>query len=533
MKLPVDIDSAYRSAYQKVLTPKEATQAWTRAKSLGLGTNLILIGLWFWLYRGIYPYLTTIFSRQEFRTNQILLSGVLVLLLLQMRKGHLKLRLTERPHLNRLALLILLLSAVSYLLVERFLDINTLSASLFGLASYGLLGLWLSPTRWRQGLPAALLLIGTLPIGEHMETFIGYPLRILSAGVVREGLSVLGAESIGIDTILVFENGISQVDLPCSGVKSLWTGALFLIAVTWIEHHPINRRWFIAAIVFALLLLVANIARVGVLVTIGQVADWQLLAEMLHVPLGVLAFIIACSAALLLIRWAGVHQPASPKDPEQVTGINPDAAKFDRFAQPVWLSPALIIVILVLGLIYKPRAPETIISAPQTWDFPTDMKVEPWALSPGEEVWLSGAGNSSVTRWRFEWQDLSGSLLFVSSSSWRAQHRPERCFEVFGLTVKESQSHMIAENFPLRTLSLQDQKDRPLYSAAYWFQSQDYVTEDYGTRMWSDLASERETWVLVTVLFDGPYDPLDEDLLEFYPMLRQTISRSLAGGLHP
>ena len=174
MKLPIDIDAAYRSAFQKVLTPKKASPNWYQTKSLILGANLLLVVLWMWFFRGIYPYLTTIFSRQEFRTNQILLVGVLVLLVLQIRKGQIQPRLTEKPSLNLPALVLVLTSATGYLLVERFLDINTLSASLVGLATYGLLGLWLSPTRWHQGLPAALLLIGTLPIGEHMETFIGY-----------------------------------------------------------------------------------------------------------------------------------------------------------------------------------------------------------------------------------------------------------------------------------------------------------------------------------------------------------------------
>jgi exosortase O len=119
-----------------------------------------------------------------------------------------------------------------YLVVERYLDINTLSACLFGLATYGLLGLWPEPRHWRQGLPAALLLIGALPFGEHMQTFVGFPMRILTAAIVRDGLAAAGVASVGLDTILVLENGVSQVDLPCSGVRSLWTGGLFLIAAT-------------------------------------------------------------------------------------------------------------------------------------------------------------------------------------------------------------------------------------------------------------------------------------------------------------
>ena len=88
-------------------------------------------------------------------------------------------------------------------IAERVLDINTLSATLFGIATYGLVGLWMSPRSWRDGLPAALLLIGVLPFGEHMQTFIGYPMRIFTAELVRDGLAMFGVTSAGVDTILV------------------------------------------------------------------------------------------------------------------------------------------------------------------------------------------------------------------------------------------------------------------------------------------------------------------------------------------
>ena len=222
---------------------------------------------------------------------------MLALIGLRLRKTHWRLPGPDdlRPHLHVAALALALGGSALYLAVEHFLDIRSLSAALFGLATYGLMGLWLEPRRWKEGFLAALLLVGILPFGEHLETFVGYPMRRITAQLVRDGFSAFGQTSLGVDTILVFESGIAKVDLPCSGVKSLWTGLLFLLSATWIERHPINLRWLLAGVALAGLLFCANLVRVAALIGVGQVLNWTLLAEMLHVPLGVLGFIGACA----------------------------------------------------------------------------------------------------------------------------------------------------------------------------------------------------------------------------------------------
>ncbi|MCA9969479.1 MAG: archaeosortase/exosortase family protein, partial [Anaerolineales bacterium] len=177
--------------------------------------NAAILAVWLWLYWPLADYLQTIFTAAQFRTNQILLLGVLLLIGLRLRAawqaGERPLQPDAPPAAAPLPLVLALGGSLAYLLVERFLDVHTIAASLFGLASYGLLGLWMAPARWRQGLPAALLLILTLPFGAHMETFIGYPLRIATAVLVRDGLAAAGVSSVGVDTILVFENGVSQI----------------------------------------------------------------------------------------------------------------------------------------------------------------------------------------------------------------------------------------------------------------------------------------------------------------------------------
>jgi exosortase O len=508
--------------------------------------NLLILGLWLWLYRPVFAYLAILFSREEFRTNQIALAGVLALILMQARSAYQRVlegdhpergissdgrgespsfkfvsirALLAPPRLHLPALGLVLGGSLLYLLAERTLDINTLSASLFGLASYGLLGLWSPPKRWLAGLPPALLLIGVLPFGEHLESFAGYPLRILTAALVRDGLALAGVRSLGVDTILVFENGVSQIDLPCSGVKSLWTGMLFLIAAGWIERRRLDRRWLLAALVLVALLFVANLARVGVLVAVGQVAGWQLAAEMLHLPLGVLGFSVACAAAAFLLRGSQVKEI----DVEaEAAGLKP--------AAPGWLGAALAVVLLGMALAYSPRPQANAPVTSQEWSFPAGLASEPMPLSPRELEWFAQSGVESVERHRFTWGEASGSMILIPSRTWRAHHRPERCFEVYGLTVENWRTYLVEENFPVRFLSLSYGGGEGSLSATYWFQSLERTTDDHASRMWADLAPERDRWVLVTLLFDQGQDPQSTEIQELYEALHSAVQANLEGG---
>jgi len=487
-----------------------------------IAANVVIIGLWLWLYRPVFDYLAIIFSREDFRTNQLVLVGVILLIVLQARKGRLRPQLDAAPQVYLPALVLALGGSALYLVIERFLDINTLSASLFGLASYGLLGLWMRPRSWRQGLPAALLLIGALPFGEHLQTFVGYPMRIFTAAIVRDGLASAGVASIGIDTILVLENGVSQIDLPCSGVKSLWTGMLFLIAATWVERRPLNWRWFIVAFIFGGLLFIANVIRVGILVIVGQAAGWRLAAEMLHIPLGVLGFVAACAAAVLLLRLQQF-----PPGPLEGVLLTPN--------RPLWLSPALGAIMLLMAIAYTPRPQTGLTQSPPIWTFPDPLVTEPMPLKPDEIEWLTREGAESAVRLRFEWRApqtgdaITGSMILITSATWRAHHRPERCFEVYGLSIDGSRPYLVNSDFPLRLVTLGDGDGHGLRSAAYWFQSDDRTTDDYATRIWADLNPKRERWVLVSILFDDVYDPNAADTQMFFSALHDAMRRNLEG----
>ncbi|MBI4670313.1 MAG: exosortase O [Chloroflexi bacterium] len=490
--------------------------------------NAIIVALWLWLYRAMGDYLGVIVAREDFRTNQLVLLGIAALIVYQVRTGQWQIQFTAAPRFHPLPLSLALGGSVAYLAAERWLDINTLSAALFGIATYGLLGLWLAPASWRSGLPAALLLIGVLPFGEHIQTFVGYPMRIATADIVRQGLAFFHITSTSVDTILVLENGVAQIDLPCSGVKSLWTGALFLLAATWLERRVVNWRWLGVALTFIALLFLANVLRVAALVVSAQVLNLPMLAELLHVPLGVLGFVGACAAAFALLRYCKpLPQPLSFEERGE-SGRFLQSAVCHKSPYPQWHTPFLAVTILVMALAYTPRPQTGLTAQAPSWNFPPALQVQALPLKPDEIAWLTRDGAESAARFRFAWQGISGSMILAPSTTWRAHHRPERCFEVYGLTLDNSSAQLVAVDFPIRAVTLRDPKSNAHLAAAYWFQSAARTTDDYGTRIWADTAAPAERWVLVSILFDENIDPADARVNALYTALHRAVAEQLA-----
>jgi exosortase O len=152
-------------------------------------------------------------------------------------------------------------------------------------------------------------------------------------------------------------------------------------------------------------------------------------------------------------------------------------------------------------------------------------------LSPRELEWFSEGGAESVERLRFTWGEASGSMILIPSRTWRAHHRPERCFEVYGLTVENWRTYLVTEEFPVRFLSLSYGGGEGTLSAAYWFQSPERATDDHATRMWADLAPERDRWVLVTLLFDRVQNPQSKQIQALYLALHAAVQANLEGGV--
>ncbi len=463
-----------------------------------IALNVALLLGWVWLFRPIMPYLKTIITREDFRSNQIALVMVVALIVYKAIDEQWRIDLGQQATMRVLPLLLCVIGASGFVINERYLDINTISTILFVLASYGLSGLYLDHQTWRNGLPVAFLIAGIIPLNHHLQTFVGYPMRIVSATLVRDLFAGLGYQSLGVDTILVFESGVAHIDIPCSGAKSLWTGAMFLTTATWLEQKRLDWRWLTTAIVMVILLFLSNLLRITLLVLSGQVLGMPLLAEMLHLPLGIIGFVATCLVALWLLRhWVPMAQ-RTRRPSEQRVGISAET-------RPWQLGLGLLLGVLLLSSFHQPyvRANPTIVTTSRSFPATFTTAVQP--LEQAQLDWLLADGAEQADRYRFDYATLSGSMMMVTASNWHAHHFPEGCFAGLGIETQATTTAFVSADFPVRWLTL-SRADGSVTNAVYWFQSAEKITDDYASRIWDDLRFKRNQWVLVSAVFDAPID---------------------------
>ncbi|MBF2003400.1 MAG: exosortase O [Synechococcales cyanobacterium M58_A2018_015] len=406
-------------------------------------------------------------------------------------------------------LLLVLGCAVGGVLARWLLGFEQLPAALFLLGSYGLVGLVLDPALWRKGLPAATAISTIIPFWVQFTTGLGFPARILTAHAVEAILHLLHLPALSSEDIIVLDTGITQVDLPCSGLKSLWTGTLLLLSLTWIEGRRIGGRWLLVALLNLELLIVVNIARVLTLVMLIQVARQPVLAEALHVPLGLMGFAVVSLAMWGLLRWV-------PKAERKERSAKPSTSRTTGRSWKVPRRSALLVSLLLsagfLGLSFVPR-PVNAAPLPAldhlTWDAP--IQAESIPLTTAEQNFFLQHPGVIAEKQQFQSGSLSGSMILVASPTWQAHHSPEVCYISSGFLLNQMTQQPLIPGGLGRWLTL----DGGSMNAAYWFQSPSRTTDNYLDRLWADITHQERTWTLVSILFDQPHQPQDPEIQTF------------------
>lgn len=469
----------------------------------------LLILAWLYLHAPLLRWFGRTFSHTSFRLNAFLLAGAVALLawrVLRMPRPELSLK----PRQNPAALGLAVGCAILGLLSRRFVDVQMLEAPLFLLGSWALLGLFVTPPAWRRALVPTLVFVSVLPFGAQADAYLGFMARVLSAKVAAQFLGALGVPSMSAETVLVFENGVAQIDAPCSGLRSLWMGSVVFVLALWVEGQRLGLRVLGAFALLLVLLLGANITRVALIVAVSVVLDQPGLADVVHVPLGLIGFLAATAAPLLLLRRSSSEATES-SSPTPRPMLSPVA---------VYGLSALC----VLGASLDTARPSvTRAPAGLALTLPNEWRAEPVPLTSAEDDLLARFAEGRVAKLRLRLADGSAGLLLVESRSWRSHHPPELCLAGAGHRLSSVSEREIWPGFRVRFARL----DEGHSFHVSWFQAKDTTHADLVGRIVAQVFDPNTPFVMVSVVTHGFQGPEDPAFVHFITELRARVARRL------
>ena len=474
-----------------------------------------------WVLGNIWTFQWFLESLKYISALNLIVLGIVVTVLLVQLWRHNFLQLEPvTPRLSLYPLCLMLGGEIGAIVLRWFINIPQLILLCFILGSYGLLGLFIADATWRKGLTIATITACVIPFATAFNSGLGFPVRVLTAHAVANTLSHFNLSAVSSHDIIIMENGIAQVDLPCSGMKSLWTGTVFLLGATWLEGRQLGLRWLLVAVTNLLFLVIANVFRVLALVIIIEVWQQPQIAQILHLPLGIIGFMVASILTWILLQKIPHHiqtksyfQEVKSHPPLTPPRSGNQKSNFN------WL----LIVVIIIGIIGQIKPSQLSSNSLNAIALPQDIVTENLQLTPAEANFFDNPANPFVQKLRFQSHQLSGSMLVVASNSWQFHHPPELCFLGNGFKVDNMESQLISDSINARWLSLQDGE----LSATYWFQSDRETTDDFISRIWEHITHRNKTWVLVSILFDKTENPHSTKIENFTSTIYQAINQKL------
>lgn len=283
----------------------------------------------------------------------------------------------------------------------------------------------------------ALVLIGlALPTRGDLDTFIGFPLRVLAAdGAALLVSPLLG--TVGGETVLLLEGRVADVEAACSGLSTLWVAvAAALVLVRLLRSRPTSMGATVVVVTTTIVSLVLmTTVRVAVLTLIALTpmalddATRATLGAVVHLPLGIIALVVAVGAGVVVGLRCTPPATAAPAE---------SAAGHDHR-----LGPTMAAMLAVGGFaLVSGRTTSAASSAAASASTPA-IPVGVWqtqlaAIVPGRLEPLSAAEAALYARhadvaikWRADDERL-GSVLVVVARGTAAHHAPERCLASAG-----------------------------------------------------------------------------------------------------
>lgn len=469
--------------------------------------GLLLIAAWLSLHAPLLAWFGRTFSHTSFRLNALLLVAAVGLLAWRVSRAP-RLGLSRVPSRNGRALAVLLTAGALGLACRRFVGAEMLEAPLFLLGTWGLLGLFVDAVAWRRALVPTLVFVSVLPFGAQADAYAGFMARVFSARAAAALLAAAGAPSLSAETVLVFENGVAQIDAPCSGLRSLWMGAVVFLLALWVEGRRLSLRTLGALALLLAMLLGANVARVSLIVLLAVVLEQPALAEVVHVPIGLVGFLVATGTALLLLRASGARAAGRAAAP---------------VARPALGAPALLAIsgLCLLGALASSARPSHA-ARPHSLELelPEAWQTERLSLTAAEEDLLARFAEGRVAKLLTHPEGGRAAVLLVESASWRSHHPPELCLAGAGHQLSEVSEREVAPGLRVRFARMDG---GPRFHVS-WFQAGATTHADLVDRILAQWLGADRAFVMVSVVAEGFSGLEDPSFRTFLTELRARVA---------
>lgn len=407
--------------------------------------------------------------------------------------------------------LIILFSVPVYYMAGNHIKMNIISCTICFLSLYGLAGFFLDWEGWKKGIIPVLLIIQTLPYGNQLDIYFGFPLRLHAASTVTDFLAWFNIHGITKETIITIENRSAEVSEACSGLNGLWTAWLFFFAISWIEKRKVGLRWAFLFIAINIMIYSFNLLRIIILVVLETVLIKPEISSMVHIPLGIAGFLFSCLITWLLMnRYLKEQLPALASHP--VVTKNQNSLKL------LGIIPLTFLMLFIsFSFRYPPPQIKSEIQFSPHW--PSEINVIEIEKTAGEKNAFEKESSQAV-KYRFTYKNLSGSCLLVLSSGWRGHHPPSLCTQANGFTIQKAETCLIQKDMPVQFLHLANSD----LKSCYWFQSEKAITQDHAGRVWEALSGKSQKWILISILLNEGSAAFPEDTKYLLLSIRNVVN---------
>ena len=240
-------------------------------------------------------------------------------------------------------------------------------------------------------------------------------------------------------------------------------------------------------------LIAANIIRIALIVWITVVLDQAELAESIHSALGVLGFSFSCALIYLICRTKFYKQFSQKGFQFNIRLSNP-------FGNSKGFNYSLLTLLFLalFGTKISFHLNKEITEQKELkLNWPKSFELKPLAYTDLETEFLKEQGGK-CQKLSFTNGELEGSILLIKSEGWLGHHKPEHCIKAGGNDIQGIKTIMLNPKTSLKWMQVNKTS-----SACYWFQSPNESTDDYSTRIWSEIFQRQNDWFLVSVVFNN------------------------------